>query len=117
VAKAERAAWQVMIRAYLRERENLQCVFLLVDSRLEPQKSDLAMVDWLGREGIPFVIAFTKSDKLSQPKVAANTALFRRTLKKTWDTPPRMVITSAETGKGREELLEFIEGVNTAWGR
>ena len=115
VSRDERAAWQTMIHTYLRERENLQNVFLLVDSRLEPQKSDLDMVQWLGEEGIPFVVVFTKSDKLKQPKVQSNVALFRRELKKTWDTLPTMFITSSETSKGRDELLQFIEGVNAEW--
>lgn len=116
VSRDERALWEKMIQRYLRERESLQNVFLLVDSRLEPQKSDLAMVQWLGEQGIPFTIVFTKSDKLKQPKVQSNVAQFRRELKKTWDTLPTMVTTSSETSKGRDELLEFIEGVNANWG-
>lgn len=117
VSKAERAVWENMIKNYLRRRENLQCTFVLVDSRLEPQRNDLDMIQWLGEEGIPFAIAFTKSDKLGQPKVQANVALFRRTLKKTWDELPTMFITSSETSAGRDDLLGFIEGVNANWGR
>lgn len=115
-SKAERATWQGMIRTYLRERENLQCVFLLVDVRHEPQQNDLAMVQWLGEEGIPFVILFTKCDKLKQPSIVSNVALFKRTLKKTWETLPHLILTSAESGKGREEVLAFIEDVNSRWG-
>ncbi|HRH37227.1 MAG TPA: ribosome biogenesis GTP-binding protein YihA/YsxC [Flavobacteriales bacterium] len=115
VSRTEREAWQKMIHRYLRERENLQNVFLLVDSRLEPQKNDLDMVQWLGENGIPFAIAFTKSDKLAQPKVQSNVALFRRALKKNWEHLPMMFITSSETAKGRDEILEFIEGVNSNW--
>jgi GTP-binding protein len=111
-SKMERAAWERMIRTYLLERENLQYVFLLVDSRLEPQQNDLDMVQWLGENGIPFVIVFTKSDKLKQPKVDRNVALFKRKLKETWETLPLHFITSSESAKGREELLSFIEGVN-----
>ncbi|HEX2617984.1 MAG TPA: YihA family ribosome biogenesis GTP-binding protein, partial [Flavobacteriales bacterium] len=110
------ALWKQMIQSYLRERENLQNVFVLVDGRLEPQKNDLDMIQWLGEEGIPFVIVFTKSDKLKQPSLISNIALFKRTLKKTWDTLPQLFITSAETRKGREDLLEFIESVNKNWG-
>ena len=112
VSKTERAAWQKMIQDYLKERENLQTVFLLVDSRLEPQKNDLQMIQWLGENSIPFAIVFTKSDKISQPQVMSNVALFRKTLKKTWENLPLMFITSSETSKGRDQLLEFIEGVN-----
>jgi GTP-binding protein len=115
-SKAERAVWQQMIHTYLRERENLQCTFVLVDSRLEPQQSDLDMIQWLGENGLPFVIVFTKTDKLAQPKVQANVAQFRRTLKKTWEQLPTQFLTSSETYKGRDELLAFIGDVNRNWG-
>lgn len=114
-SKAERAAWEVMIRQYLLQRENLQNVFLLIDARLEPQQSDLDMVQWLGENGIPFVLVFTKADKLSPPKVEANVARFRRALKETWETLPTMITTSSETVQGREEILGFIEEVNSRW--
>ncbi len=116
ISKSERAAWQQMVRTYLLQRENLQCVFLLVDVRHEPQQNDLQMIQWLGEEGIPFVILFTKSDKLKQPAIVSNVALMKRTLKKTWENLPHLIITSSETGKGRDELLEFIEDVNSRWG-
>ncbi len=116
VSLNERAAWRTMIDNYLLERENLQCVFVLVDGRLEPQKNDLGMIKWLGEKEIPFVIVFTKSDKLKQPSLISNIALFKRTLKKTWDQLPTMFITSSESKKGREEILEFIAGVNAQWG-
>ena len=112
VSKDERAAWQNMIHHYLLKRENLQNVFLLIDSRLDPQKNDLEMVQWLGENGIPFAIVFTKSDKLSQPQVMSNVAAFKRELKKTWETLPTMFVTSSETSKGRDEVLDFIEEVN-----
>jgi GTP-binding protein len=115
VSKDERAEWERMIRRYLRERENLQVVFVLVDVRLEPQRNDLDMIQWLGEEGIPFCIVFTKSDKLSQPQVESNVAVYRRTLKKTWENLPLMFITSSGTSKGREALLEYIEQVNEGW--
>jgi GTP-binding protein len=115
VSLNERAAWRTMIDNYLLERENLQCVFVLVDGRLEPQKNDLGMIKWLGEKEIPFVIVFTKSDKLKQPSLISNIALFKRTLKKTWDQLPTMFITSSESKKGREEILEFIAGVNAQW--
>jgi GTP-binding protein len=116
VSKDERAAWQNMIHHYLLKRESLQNVFLLVDSRLEPQKNDLEMIQWLGEKGIPFAIVFTKSDKLPQPQVMSNVARYKRTLKESWENLPQMFITSSETSKGRDELLEYIEGVNAEWG-
>lgn len=114
-SKTERAVWEKMIQTYLRERENLQNVFLLIDSRLEPQQNDLDMVQWLGENGIPFCIVFTKSDKLKAPKVDSNVAQFKRKLKESWDELPTMFITSSETSKGRDELLKFIEEVNAHW--
>lgn len=115
VSQAARASWRKMIDTYLLERENLQCVFVLIDGRLEPQKNDLEMVQWLGANGIPFVLVFTKSDKLKQPSLISNIAQFKRVLKKTWETLPTIFITSSETRKGREDLLEFIAGVNARW--
>ena len=115
VSMDERAAWRKMIDGYLLERENLQSVFLLVDARLEPQKNDLEMIQWLGEQGIPFVLAFTKCDKLKQPKVDSNIAAMRRELKKTWEKLPEIFMTSSETYLGREELLGFIDGVNARW--
>ncbi|MBK6543240.1 MAG: YihA family ribosome biogenesis GTP-binding protein [Flavobacteriales bacterium] len=115
VGQVERAAWKGMIEAYLKERENLQSVFLLVDARLEPQKNDLEMIQWLGEQGIPFVLAFTKCDKLKQPKVDSNIAAMRRELKKTWEKFPEIFMTSSETYLGREALLSFIDGVNARW--
>lgn len=114
-SKTERAAWESMIHNYLRRRENLQCVFLLVDSRLEPQQNDLDMIQWLGEQGIPFHIVFTKADKLSPPKVQANMAALKRELKESWETLPPMHLTSSETCDGREELLALIEEVNGKW--
>lgn len=115
VSQAERAAWKRMIDDYLLHRPNLQCVFLLIDCRLEPQRIDLDMVRWLGEHGIAFVLVFTKSDKLGVNQVIANVALFKRVMKKTWKELPRIFITSSETGRGREEMLEFVDEVNAGW--
>lgn len=115
VSKTERTAWESMIRNYLKRRENLQCTFVLVDSRLEPQKNDLEMIQWLGEAEIPFAIVFTKTDKLGQPQVQANVAKLKRELKKSWDTLPTMFKTSSERSVGRDELLAFIEEVNRSW--
>ncbi len=115
VSKGERETWRGMIETYLQERENLQCVFVLVDVRLEPQKNDLEMIQWLGEKGVPFVIVFTKADKLKQPAIVSNVALFKRVLKKTWDHLPHLIISSSESRKGRDELLAFIADVNSRW--
>lgn len=115
VSRSERELWEKMIRNYLLKRENLQNVFLLIDARLEPQKNDLDMVQWLGESSIPFVLVFTKCDKLKRPQVDSNVAGFKRKLKETWETLPTMFITSSETSMGRDELLHFIEAVNRTW--
>ncbi|MFN3875922.1 MAG: ribosome biogenesis GTP-binding protein YihA/YsxC, partial [Flavobacteriales bacterium] len=108
-SKSERAAYERMVRRYLLERENLQCVFLLADARLEPQRSDLGMIQWLGEHGVPFRILLTKADKLSAPKALASMAAMQRALAPTWETLPGMHLTSSATGLGREELLAFID--------
>ena len=117
VGRAERDAWQRVVRSYLRERPNLQCAFLLIDVRIEPQRNDLDMIQWLGEEGIPFCIVFTKSDKLSAPKVRSSVAVYRRLLKKTWNDLPLMFITSAQTREGRETLLAFIDEASARFGQ
>lgn len=118
ISKSERATWERMIHTYLRERENLQCVFLLVDVRHEPQANDLAMLQWLADEQIALAIAFTKSDKLKPNAVMRNVAAYRRALKQRWgESLPYLVITSAETGRGRDEILDLIAEVNEAWKR
>ena len=116
VSRTERATWKGMIDNYLLTRENLQCVFVLIDSRLEPQRNDLDMIHWLGENGIAFALVFTKSDKLGKNQVVSNVALFKRTLKKTWQKLPTIFITSTELQVGREAIIEFIDGVNAGWG-
>jgi GTP-binding protein len=104
-----------MIKTYLEERENLQCVMVLIDSRLEPQKVDLAFIDWLGEKGIPFCIIFTKADKQSKSKTASNVELFNSTLLKNWEELPSFFVTSAEEGTGKEEVLAYIDEINKAF--
>ena len=115
VSQVERAAWKTMIDGYLLHRENLQCVFVLIDSRLEPQRNDMDMIQWLGENGIPFVLVFTKSDKLGVNQVVSNVAQFKRAMKKTWTKLPEIFITSTEMQKGRDAIIAFIEGVNAGW--
>uniref|UniRef100_UPI004047958F GTP-binding protein n=1 Tax=Roseivirga sp. TaxID=1964215 RepID=UPI004047958F len=108
-AKKNRAAWGQMIEDYLVGRENLQLVFVLIDSRLEPQKIDLEFINWLGASGIPFALIFTKADKQSTNKTQQNIARFKKALKETWEDLPTIFSSSAETGAGRDELSEYIE--------
>ena len=113
ISKAMREKWQKMINDYLVCRENLQLVFVLVDSRLEPQKIDIDFINGLGESGVPFSIIFTKTDKLSASKVQGNVQRFKNKLMETWEELPFMLLTSSETGKGRDEVLQYIEKINT----
>ena len=101
-----------MIRGYILQRQQLTCVFTLVDVRLEPQKIDLEFINWLGQSGIPFCIVFTKADKLTTQKVQASVEAYKKKLSETWEEMPPMIVTSSESRKGRDELLDYIDGVN-----
>ncbi len=120
VSKKDRQQWQKMIFDYLRNRRNLMALFVLIDARLEPQKNDLEFIRKLGLNNIPFVIVFTKADKLSKNKLISNIAHFKKALLREWEELPDMFLTSAATGQGREDLLSFIEFLNQefdAYGR
>lgn len=112
VSKTSRAQWAKMINYYLRNRENLACVFVLIDARHSPLAPDLEFIDMLGNEGIPFVLIFTKTDKLSGSQAHQNVTSYMSKLKETWDELPRHFVTSAELKTGRDEVLNFIEDVN-----
>lgn len=111
-SKTNKATWKKMINDYLRDRPNLASVFVLVDSRHEPQKVDLDFIQWLGEEGIPFSLVFTKADKLGKTQIQSNVAAYKRTLKQSWEELPPTFITSSTDKIGGEELLEFIERIN-----
>ena len=115
ISKTMREKWSKMIRDYLLLRENLQVVFVLVDSRLEPQKIDLDFINSLGEDGVPFAIIFTKTDKLSANKVQGNVQRLKNKLAESWEEMPYMMLSSAETGKGRDEILNFIEQINAQY--
>ena len=108
-SKINKEKWASMIVDYLCKRENLHCVFVLIDSRLEPQKIDLEFIDWLGENGLPFVLVFTKTDKISAVQADKNIATFKREMSKSWDEIPPIFKTSSVENKGRTEILEFIE--------
>ena len=101
-----------MIEDYILERTELVCLFVLLDSRLEPQRIDLEFIEWLGEEGIPFALVFTKADKLSKGKLAANIAAYKERLLQQWEELPPLFITSSEERMGRDELLSYIDGIN-----
>ncbi|RZK50494.1 MAG: YihA family ribosome biogenesis GTP-binding protein [Pedobacter sp.] len=112
VSKTSREKWEKFIRNYLTKRENLQCVFVLIDSRLEPQAIDLEFCAWLGECAIPFCIIFTKADKQSGPKTDQNVNKFKKALLEQFEEFPPYFITSAESGLGKEKVLQFIGEIN-----
>lgn len=101
-----------MIRGYILQREQLVNVFVLVDIRIEAQKIDLEFIEWLGLSSVPFAIVFTKADKLSAGKVAANVEAYKKKLLETWEELPPIFVTSAEKRQGRDEVLGYIEQIN-----
>lgn len=109
VLRSSREKWIKFIRKYILERENLFCVMVLLDIRLEPQKNDLDFMNWLGENGIPFVMVFTKADKLGKVAVEANLEIYRNEMLKGWEELPDIFVTSAEKGTGKDILLSFIE--------
>jgi GTP-binding protein len=112
VSQSSRRKWEQMIENYLRKRENLVSVFILIDSRHEPQKIDLEFVDQLRTWDVPFSIVFTKSDKENQRTVAANIKAFFEAMRKTWQFLPRHFVSSAIKKQGRDKILSFIEESN-----
>ena len=110
--KKEREQLKKMIEEYILWRPQLTLLFVLVDSRHEPQKIDLQFIDWLGENGIPFAIVFTKSDKLSAAKLQNQIEQYKQTLYEGWEELPPIFVTSSEKGTGREELLDYIERIN-----
>ncbi len=100
-----------IIKYYVTERRQLTCLFVLIDSRLAPQKIDLEFITMLGEEGVPFGIIFTKADKSSASKVAQNVKTFCQKLKESWEELPPYFVTSSENGRGRDEVLCYIEEV------
>lgn len=111
-SKREQEKLTAMIRDYVLGREQLTCLFLLIDSRLTPQHIDLEFTRFLGENGVPFAIVFTKADKLSHSKTMTNVRLFLSTLEQEWEELPPHFVTSSETRMGRDTLLQFIEGIN-----
>jgi GTP-binding protein len=103
-----RKSWSKMIEEYIRKRENLANLFVLIDSRHEPQQLDLDFVNQLGEWQIPFALVFTKADKSTQREVAANVKSFINELGKSWETTPPYFVTSAEKRTGIKQLLDFI---------
>ena len=101
-----------MIRGYVLRREQLTCLFLLIDIRLEPQKKDLDFIQFLGENAVPFAIVFTKADKITKSRQAANVQAFMNVISEQWEKLPPYFITSASSRHGKDELLEYIDSIN-----
>ncbi len=112
VSQSKRKTWSGMIKNYIIHRKQLQYVFVLVDSRIKPQKLDIDFINWLGENTIPFIVVFTKADKPARTETYANIEEFKEALKETWDELPDMFVTSAEKRTGAELLLAFINAAN-----
>lgn len=109
----EQREFQGTVSEYLAQRRNLFCTFVLIDSRLPPQRIDLEFVNWLAALPAYFVLVFTKADKQSEHKTQANIELFKARLAEFWEETPQIFISSFQTGAGRTELLDFIEKLLT----
>ena len=111
VSQKSRNRWEQMIENYIRKRENLANLFVLIDSRHTPQKIDLEFINQLGEWGIPFAIVFTKADKEKPGAVKRHVDLFLQKLAENWEMLPPHFLTSSETKQGREEMFEFLENI------
>lgn len=110
--KKEMEKFRNLIEYYILERQQLTCLFVLIDSRLPPQKIDLEFIQWLGEEGIPFCIVFTKADKNKTGELKKNVQGFLKKLQEEWEELPAHFVTSSEKGTGRMELLDYIDEIN-----
>lgn len=109
----EKEKLEKMISNYILERKNLVNVFVLIDSRHKPQQIDLEFMEWLGESGIPFTMVFTKSDKLKPDQADKNLSAYAEQMLETWEELPMQYLTSSEKGTGRDELLGYIQALNT----
>lgn len=108
VSRSKSKAWAPMITTYLNKRTNLITTFILIDPRLEPQKIDVEFINWMGEEGLPFSLVFTKADKLSRHAVTASGEAWKKKLGDRWEEFPSMFATSATDRRGKDQLLDYI---------
>jgi len=110
-SKTNKFKWEKMIRGYLLGRENLATTLVLVDIRLDPQEIDISFISWMGEKQLPFIIIFTKSDKISKNKIQGAVKKYKFTLQKNWDETPPMIISSSKNGLGKNDILTYLEEV------
>lgn len=113
VSKSIKKTFQKFITQYFEHRRQMLCAFVLIDSRHEPQAIDLEFMEWLGEHQIPFCIIFTKADKLKPKALERNVEHYKAKMLETWLEMPQYFITSAESGVGQEEVLEYIDSINS----
>lgn len=111
-SKKQNEQLEYIISSYVLEREQMTSLFVLVDSRHSPQKIDMEFFGWLGENGVPFAIVFTKADKLTRTALAANIEAYKKELLEEWEELPPVFVTSSETAMGRDELLAYIDEIN-----
>lgn len=109
ISKQQRENWNKMIRSYVLQREQLQYVMQLIDARVPPQKADIEFINWMGENEVPFVLVFTKADKLNARAIQLNIRNFGKEMLQYWDALPGYFVTSAQKNHGREQLLLFLE--------
>ena len=114
--KEQREQLRRLIETYVLHREQLTCLFVLLDCRHEPQKIDLEFMEWLGENGVPFAIIFTKADKLSRSRLMENVESYKQHLLETWEELPPIFLSSSEAKAGREEILDYIDSINKSLG-
>ncbi len=112
VAKTQRAKWIKMINGYILNRKNLVCLFVLIDSRIPTQQNDMEFIEWLGQKNIPFVLIFTKIDKLSSSVLQKNIKKYKSELTKTWEILPEIFLSSVKSKSGKEDILNYIDNLN-----
>lgn len=113
VPKSFRAKFEKLISEYLTKRVQLVTVFILIDSRLDPQEIDIEFMNWCGEKQIPFVMVFTKIDKLSSTSLQKNLAKYKKEMLKSWEELPPVFTTSSESGFGGEKIMNYIEQINS----
>ncbi|MBQ8221840.1 MAG: YihA family ribosome biogenesis GTP-binding protein [Bacteroidales bacterium] len=111
-SKKDREAWKVMLDDYIKNRKNLISMFVLVDSRIEPQKIDLEFINHLGELQMPFTIIFTKVDKIKDAELQRNLQVYKDKLAEEWEEIPQIIVTSSEKEVGKDDVLNLIEGFN-----
>ena len=112
IAISVKEKFQKLISRYILDRENLYCLFVLIDIRHSPQQIDIEFITWLGENNITFAIIFTKADKLGKVTAAKNVAAYTQELKKLWEELPPVLVSSSQDGTGKDEIISYIENIN-----